>query len=134
LINLSNRVALVTQALVQPSEDRHLSEVVAVYLGFEDSRIAEQEMKRLKAQHPKTQIDLKRSKWLKTEFELEVRGSEAEQIAWDTLRGTPTTSQRIEAHLARLAARPSLAPDALVMPRHTRRTVIISSDRAIGID
>lgn len=103
LINLSNRVALVTQALAQPSEDGHLSEVVAVYLGFEDSRIAKQEMKRLKAQHPKTQIDLKRSKWLKTEFELEVRGNEAEQIAWDTLRGTPTTSQRIEAHLARLA-------------------------------
>jgi hypothetical protein len=132
---LSNRVAVITQTLLRKGKGGRLSRVKATYLGFDDFETANQAAKQIKAQYPKIQISLRPAKRLKTKFELKVRGNEAEQIAWDALKAMPTTSQRVERHLKVVATRPSLAPDAPVLPRHTGRTLVTTScGRAIGID
>jgi hypothetical protein len=132
---LSNRVALITQTLLRKGKGGRLSRVKASYLGFDDFETANLAAKQLKAQHPKVQIFLRPAQRLKTKFELKVRGNEAEQIAWDALKAMPTTSDRVARHLKVVATRPSLAPDAPVLPRHTGRTLVMTgTGQAIGID
>lgn len=133
-INLSNRIAVVTQSLLRAGKGGRMARVKAAYFGFNSHDEAIKFANEIRGRFPKVRLQVRKSERLTTAFEVKVSHENAERLAWEIVQRSETTGQRIERHLKVVAARPSLAPDAPVAPRHTNRTLVISGGRAIGID
>lgn len=133
-INLSNRIAIVTQSLLRAGKGGRMARVKAAYFGFGTHNEAMQFANQIRRRFPKVRLQVRKSERLTTAFEVKVSHENAERLAWEIVQRSETTGQRIERHLKVVATRPSLAPDAPVAPRHTGRTLVMSGNRAIGID
>lgn len=134
-INLSDRVAVVTQSLLRAGKAGRMARVKAAYFGFPSHDEAMKFANEIRGRLPKVRLQVRKSERLGTAFEVKVSHENAEQLAWEIVQRAETTGQRIERHLKVVATRPSLAADAPVLPRHTGRTLVMTgSGRAIGID
>lgn len=133
-INLSNRIAVVTQSLLRAGKGGRMARVKAAYFGFGTHDEAMQFANQIRGRFPKVRLQVRKSERLTTAFEVKVSHENAERLAWEIVQRSETTGQRIERHLKVIASRPSLAPDAPVRKSYHGRTVVMCGDRAIGID
>lgn len=134
-INLSNRIAIVTQSLLRAGKGGRMARVKAAYFGFSTHDEAMQFANQIRGRFPKVRLQVRKSERLTTAFEVKVSHENAERLAWEIVQRSETTGQRIERHLRVVATRPSLAPDAPVRKSYHGRTVVMTgTGQAIGID
>lgn len=141
-IALSNRIAIITQSLLRPGKGGRKAKVIAGYFGFPDRDAAMAFTNNIRGRFPKARIEVRTAERLDSAIEVKISGDFVEQLAWELLKNSESTGQRIERHLQIVRNRPSLEPDA---PSHRytapqfnrgsgRKTLVTATGRAIGID
>ncbi|NJR61231.1 MAG: hypothetical protein HC769_21795 [Cyanobacteria bacterium CRU_2_1] len=114
-INLSSRIALITQTLLKPGKNRRMARVKAGYFGFATHNEAMQFANQVRSRFPKARMEVRPGSRLQTAFEVKVAHECVEELAWKILHQQPTTSEAIAQHIAaeqarvqRLASLPSV--------------------------
>jgi hypothetical protein len=141
-IHLSNRIAIITQTLLKPGKGGRKARVKAGYFGFPDRDSAMVFTNNIRGRFPKARIEVRSAQRLDSPIEVKVAGNFVEQLAWELVRQSPSTGQRIARHLELVRSMPSIEPDA---PSHRyrapqlnrgsgRKTMVTSGGLAIGIE
>ncbi len=142
-INLSNRIAVITQSLLKPGKGGRKARVKAAYFGFPDHDSAQVFANNIRGRFPKARIQVRTSERLDSPIEVKISGDFVERLAWELVYSSESTGQRIQRHLQVVASRPSIEPDqpstrwanAATKPRHTgRETVTTRSGRTLSIN
>lgn len=111
-VNLCSRVAIITQSLLRAGKGGRMARVKAGYFGFDSFDEAQAFADSVRRRYPKARIQVRAGKRLALAFEVKVSHDAVEALCWEMAHRQPTTSQRIERHLAAVSTRPSVTPDS----------------------
>jgi hypothetical protein len=100
-VNLSNRIALITQTLKRKGKNGRMARVKAGYFGFNSHAEAIAFANGVRGKFPKARLEVRSAKRLNTAIEVKVSHDCVEQLAWEILKKSPTTGDRINAHLTK---------------------------------
>ncbi|MBF2074552.1 MAG: hypothetical protein IGS50_12440 [Synechococcales cyanobacterium C42_A2020_086] len=135
IAHLSDRIAIITETLRRPGKGGRKARCKAAYFGFPTQADAIRFASTIRGRFPKVRLEVRTSERLSTPIEVKIAGDMGEQLAWELLKTSESTRERVERHLKVVAARPSIAPDTPVQPRSAGRTMARSaSGHLVGID
>ena len=98
-INLSDRIALITQTLKRKGKNGRMARVKAGYFGFSTQSEAIAFANGVRGKFPKARLEVRAAKRLGTAIEVKVSHDCVEQLAWEILKKSPTTGDRIQQHI-----------------------------------
>ena len=98
-INLSDRIALITQSLLRPGKGGRMARVKAAYFGFASYDQAQQFANEIRGRFPAARIQVRQGQRLACVFEVKVSHACVEELAWSILRESVSVSDRIATHI-----------------------------------
>ena len=138
-INLSSRIALITQSLLRPGKGGRMARVKAGYFGFNSYDEAQSFAADIRRRFPACRMQVRQSQRLTTVWEVKVSHRCVEELAWQLLYKTPTVSDAIAAHIAKYAQATAADPTVPVAPLpytvgRSRGQTVMCGSRRISIE
>lgn len=91
-VQLSKRVATITQILKRPGRDGRRARTVAAYFGFDSEAAAKQFLAQSRRSSPQIYGLVRFSQRLETPWEVKIFGDSGERMAWYLLKSTASAS------------------------------------------
>ena len=111
-INLSDRIALITQTLLRPGKNGRMARVKAGYFGFSSHDEAIAFANEIRRRFPACRMQVRQGNRLNSVWEVKVAHACVEELAWQILNQSIPTSKKIDRHVADCRRRQDLQQQA----------------------